>query len=153
MDIIMRNASLGDATILLDWRNSLSTRRFSRNSELIQIEDHLVWLVERLERIALEPFYIFEQKHKLIGMSRLDFEFQTSDEFVISILVDPNQHGKGIGTKILDMTCAAIFDLYPSSTIIAHVHQNNSVSQKLFANGGFKLHKLVDGFFRFEKTN
>ena len=152
MDITKRNASLSDATALLEWRNSPSARKFSQNSELIQIEDHLVWLSERLERITFEPFYIFELGHQLVGMSRLDFEFQSSNQFLISILVDPIQHGKGIGTRILSMTCANIFDLYPNSTIIAKVHQNNSVSQKLFVNCGFELQRLVGDFLRFERT-
>ena len=152
MDITMRNACLSDAAVLLEWRNSPSARKFSQNSELIRIEDHLVWLSERLERITFEPFYIFELRHQVVGMSRLDFEFQSSNEFLISILVDPIQHGKGIGTKILSMTCAFIFDLHPNSRIIAKVHQDNSVSQKLFVNCGFELQKLVGDFFRFERT-
>jgi RimJ/RimL family protein N-acetyltransferase len=151
MDIIKRNASLDDAAILLQWRNNPSARMFASNSELIQIEDHLVWLSERLQRITFEPFYLFEQEQKLVGMSRLDFEFQAPSKFVISVLVDPDQRGKGIGTKILDMTCAAVFDVHSDSTIIANVHKNNSVSQKLFASCGFKLTKLIDDFFCFEK--
>jgi RimJ/RimL family protein N-acetyltransferase len=97
-------------------------------------------------------YYIFELGHQLVGCCRLDFEFQSSNEFFISILVDPIQHGKGIGTKILSMTCAIIFDLHPKSTIIAKVHQNNSVSQKLFLNCGFELQRRVGDFLRFERT-
>jgi UDP-2,4-diacetamido-2,4,6-trideoxy-beta-L-altropyranose hydrolase len=152
MYITKRNANLSDAAVLLKWRNSPSARKFSQNSELIQIEDHLVWLSERLERITFEPFYMFELGDQLVGMSRLDFESQSTNEFVISILVDPVQHGKGFGKKILNMTCANIFDSYPSSTIVAKVHQDNSISQKLFVNCGFKLQIRIGEFLRFERT-
>jgi RimJ/RimL family protein N-acetyltransferase len=152
MSLTKRNASLSDAKVLLEWRNSPSVQKFSQKQELIQFEDHLVWLSKRLERVMLEPFYVFELGNQLVGMCRLDLGFQSPYEFVISILVDPAQQGKGIGTKILNMTCAVVFDSYPSSMIIANVHQNNSVSIKLFENNGFKLKKQLGDFLRFEKS-
>lgn len=152
MGISKRNASLSDAAVLLEWRNSPISRKFSQNSELIKIEDHLEWFLDRLERIRLEPFFIFELDHKLVGMSRLDFEFQSEDEFVISILVDPNQLSKGIGTKILDITCETIFNLHPNNAVIAKIHESNLISQKLFANAGFELQNPVGDFLNFKKT-
>jgi RimJ/RimL family protein N-acetyltransferase len=152
MSLTKRNASLNDAKVLLDWRNSPSARKFSQKPELIRFEDHLMWLSRRLERITIEPFCIFELGNQLVGMCRLDFEFQSPDEFVISILVDPAQHGKGIGTKILNMTCTEVFDSHPNSRIIANVHQDNFVSKKLFENNGFGLKKQFGKYLRFEKT-
>jgi UDP-2,4-diacetamido-2,4,6-trideoxy-beta-L-altropyranose hydrolase len=151
MGITKRNASLGDAAVLLEWRNSPSARKFSQNSELIKIEDHLEWFMERLERTRVEPFFMFELNHKLVGMSRLDFEFQSEDEFVISILVNPDQHSKGIGTKILDITCETIFNLHPNHAITAKIHQSNLISQKLFVNAGFELQNPVGDFLNFKK--
>lgn len=151
MGITKRNASLGDAAVLLEWRNSPSARKFSQNSELIKIEDHLEWFLERLERTRVEPFFMFELNHKLVGMSRLDFEFQSEDEFVISILVNPDQHSKGIGTKILDITCETIFNLHPNHAITAKIHQSNLISQKLFVNAGFELQNSVGDFLNFKK--
>jgi RimJ/RimL family protein N-acetyltransferase len=152
MGISKRNASLGDAAVLLEWRNSPSARKFSQNSELIKIKDHLEWFLDRLERIRLEPFFMFELDHKLVGTSRLDFEFQSENEFMISILVDPNQLSKGIGTKILDITCETVFNLYPNHTVVAKIHQSNVISQKLFANAGFELQKRVGDFLNFKKN-
>ena len=151
MGITKRNASLGDAAVLLEWRNSPSARKFSQNSELIKIEDHLEWFMERLERTRVEPFFMFELNHKLVGMSRLDFEFQSEDEFVISILVNPDQHSKGIGTKILDITCETVFNLHPNHAITAKIHQSNLISQKLFVNAGFELQNPVGDFLNFKK--
>lgn len=152
MSISKRNASLGDAAVLLEWRNSPISRKFSQNSELVKIEDHLEWFLDRLGRIRLEPFFMFEQDHKLVGMSRLDFEFQSEDEFVISILVDPNQLSKGIGTKILNITCETLFNLHPNHTIVAKIHKGNLISQKLFANAGFELQNPIGDFVNFKKT-
>ncbi len=150
MGITKRNARLSDAARLLEWRNNPIARDFSRNSELIRTEEHSMWLSQRLGRISFEPFYIFELENKSVGMSRLDFE--SDNKFAISILVDPEQHSKGIGTIILKMTCEIFFDLYPSYVIVATVHQRNIISQKLFENADFELREFLGEFLRFEKT-
>ena len=153
MEITQRTATLGDAAILLTWRNNPSTRVFSHHSELILSDEHLEWLTARLERIQIEPFFLFAADYKAIGMSRLDILSGSVDKYEISILVDPNQHGQGIGTRILGMTCEAFFGLHPDYTIIASVHPDNFVSQKLFVGAGFELLPSTGDFLHFEKKS
>ena len=152
MEITQRTATLGDAGVLLNWRNNPSAREYSLHSEVIPIDEHLKWFSDRLDRVPLEPFFLFAADQKMIGMSRLDLVGESDKKYEISILVDPNQHGKGIGTRILSMTCEAFFNLHPDKTILAKVGQHNVISQKLFSNAGFELLSLADGFFYFEKT-
>ena len=152
MEITQRTATLGDAAILLTWRNNPSIREFSLRSEIILGEGHLEWLTARLERVPFEPFFLFAADNKAIGMSRLDAVSDSVNKFEISILVDPNQHSKGIGTRILNMTCDAFFSLHPDYTIVASVHQYNYVSQKLFTSAGFELLPSVGDFLHFEKN-
>ena len=83
-------------------------------------------------------------------MSRLDFE--ATHKYEISILVDPNQQGRGMGTKILTLTCESFFDQYPNFAIIAYVHRSNYVSQKLFLRAGFELLPSLGDFVHFEKS-
>lgn len=153
MEITQRTANLGDAAVLIAWRNNPSVRKFSLNSEVIQNDEHLDWLTARLERVESEPFFLFVVAHEAIGASRLDLKFESVDEYEISILVDPNQHGKGFGTKILDMTCGFFFRLNPDKTLVAIVHQDNIASQKLFTNAGFLLTHLLGHYLYFKKTN
>jgi len=152
MEITQRTATLGDAAVLLTWRNNPSAREFSLHSELIPLDEHLKWLSDRLERVHLEPFFIFSADHKMIGMSRLDVASGSVNKFEISILVDPIHHGKGIGTRILNMTWEAFFGLHPDYTIVASVHRHNIVSQKLFTGAGFELLPSVGDFLHFEKN-
>lgn len=95
MKITQRTANLGDAAVLLAWRNNPNVRKFSLHPELIQSDEHIEWLAARLERVDYEPFFLFAAAHGVIGMSRLDLVFESTNKFEISILVDPNQHGKG----------------------------------------------------------
>ena len=153
MEITQRTATLSDAVALLTWRNNPSSREYSLNSELILMNEHLEWLTTRLERIQIEPFFLYMADHKAIGMSRLDVMSGSVDKFEISILVDPNQHGQGIGTRILGMTCEAFFGLHPDYTIVASVHPDNFVSQKLFVGAGFELLPSTGDFLHFEKKS
>ena len=152
MEITQRTATLGDAAVLLTWRNNPSAREFSLQSELIPTDEHLKWLSGRLERVPLEPFFLFATNHKMIGMSRLDVVSGPTDKYEISILVDPDQHGRGVGTRILNMTCESFFSLHPDITIVAKVHEHNFVSQKLFTSAGFELRAQIGHFLHFEKT-
>ena len=152
MEITQRTATLGDAALLLTWRNNPSAREFSLHSEQIPLDEHLKWLSDRLERVQLEPFFIVAVDHKMIGMSRLDIASGPADKYEISILVDPDQHGKGVGTRILNMTCESLFSLHPDKTIVAKVHEHNFISQKLFANAGLELRTPEGSFLHFEKT-
>lgn len=109
MELTQRTATLEDADVLLTWRNNPSAREFSLHSELIPIDEHLKWLSDRLERVQIEPFFLFVADHKMIGMSRLDVVSEPTNKYEISILVDPDQHGKGVGARILNMTCESFF--------------------------------------------
>lgn len=151
MEITQRTATLSDAAVLLTWRNNSSAREFSPNSDPIPSVEHLEWLTARLERVQSEPFFLFATDYKMIGMTRLDVVSGAVNTYEISILVDPNQHGKGVGTKILNMTCETFFGLHPDNTIIASVHGQNFVSQKLFISAGFELLPSVGNFLHFEK--
>jgi len=152
MEITQRTATLADADVLLNWRNNPSVREFSLQSEVIAMDEHLNWLLGRLERVHFEPFFLFVEDHKMIGMSRLDIVSEQTNKFEISILVDPDQYGKGVGTRILNMTCESFFSLHPNKTIVAKVQVHNFVSQKLFTNAGFELRNPVGDFLHFEKT-
>ena len=152
MDITQRTATIRDAEVLLTWRNNPSVREFSLRSELILIDEHLKWLSDRLERVQLEPFFLFAANNKKIGMSRLDALSGSTDRYEISILVDPDEQSKGVGTRILNMTCESFFSLNPNKTIVAKVHELNLVSQRLFANAGFELRDPEGDYLQFEKN-
>jgi RimJ/RimL family protein N-acetyltransferase len=142
---------MDDAAILLAWRNHPVTRKFSRQTEYIRSDEHITWLIARLKKVHLEPFSVFFEDFKAIGMSRLDAVSESKSEYEISILVDPSQHGKGVGTKILNITCANFSNLHPNTTIVASINLHNHVSQKLFTSAGFEIKSSDGDFLRFVK--
>ena len=151
MELSHRAATLDDADLLLAWRNAPNVRALSQNGEVISIDEHLRWFLARLERVQFEPFFLFLEDQKVIGMTRSDLISEETDRFEISILIDPSQQGKRLGTKILDFSCKNLFDLYPRGTIIAKVHKANHVSQRLFLRAEFDLLEPSGDFLIFEK--
>lgn len=152
MEIRQRTATLDDADLLLNWRNDPSVREFSLHSNIIQIDEHLQWLSARLKRIDLEPFYLFMAEGEVVGMSRLDIVSGLTEVYEISVLIDPYKQGKGLGGRILDMTCKSFFCLYPDKSINALVHKRNYVSQRLFLSAGFHLKTPTGDFLNYEKV-
>jgi len=152
MEITQRTATMEDADILLTWRNHPNTRKFSRNPEKILVRQHIRWLADRLGKTQLQPFYLFIEDGRAIAMSRLDAVPESIQKYQISILVDPDRHGEGLGTKILSLTCESFFHMYPENTIVAYINLNNHVSQKLFIKAGFRLKSSLDEFQYFEKS-
>ena len=88
----------------------------------------------------------------MVGMSRLDTIPGYADKYEVSILIDPNNRGSGIGRQVLNMTCESFFSMYSDKTIIAKVHKENFISQKLFTGAGFKLIVTTGDFLSFEKS-
>ena len=152
MEISQRTATLGDAALLLEWRNNPVVRKFSQHSGPISLENHMIWFSSRLETVHSEPFTLFLADHKIIGMTRLDYLPGFDNSFAITILVDPNERGKGFGTKILNTTCESFFSACPRSILKAKVHQNNYASQKLFINADFSVQIPTGLFLNYEKS-
>jgi RimJ/RimL family protein N-acetyltransferase len=152
MKITQRTATLEDAAQILDWRNNPRARRFSLNTTPISSDEHVRWFSARLKRVILEPFFIFEIEGCLVGMSRLDILPELSFKHEISILVDPEHQGKGIGAQILEMTCCSYTRTNPNGSIVAKVHKNNTISQNLFKRAGFDLLTSSGDFFEYEKN-
>lgn len=152
MQLIQRIATLEDLELSLNWRNDPRVRQFSRNSEIIQNDEHSRWFSARLKRIELEPFYLFMADGETVGMSRLEISTGSTDVYEISILVDPSKQGNGLGTGILNMTCKSFFELHPDKSINAIVHKRNYVSQRLFLSSGFHLKTPTSDFLKYEKS-
>jgi len=152
MEISHRPASLSDSDSLFLWRNSLSSRKFSLDSEQISPESHANWFESRIARQSSEPFTFFEGIRGTVGMTRLDLISGAQDGFVLSIIVDPEYQGLGVGRKILDLTCELVAKEFAGHYILAEVHKDNYVSQKLFDSSGFNQLQSEGEFLKYFKS-
>ena len=146
MEIRHRPAQVGDAEALFSWRNDPASRKFSLDSEVISPDGHANWFHSRIQRQSSEPFTFFEGTYGRIGMTRLDSISGDYDGFVLSIIVNPEFQGLGIGRKILTITCDLVAKEFPGKFISAKVHKDNHISQNLFKSSGF-INLMSDGDF------
>ena len=127
----IRLANENDIKKVYELSNDDLVRLNSINKSKILWEDHEKWFSNRIKNID-EPFYIAETPE---GDFVAQIRFNKEEEgFVISVSIDKNFRGKGLGGKIIEEASKTLNN-YP---IIAYVKTNNIPSQKSFIKAGFK---------------
>jgi len=139
--LFIRAATFEDSMILFAWRNHESTRAMSMNPSLIKRETHEKWLRETIEG---------QERHLLVAMvgglavGAIRFDDLTPAEVEVSLYLDPELHGLGLGRAMLGAGEKYVSNRKSSGTrIVARVLTSNVASQKLFAAAGF--HPIGDG--------
>src|ERR1700761_223018 len=89
----IRPATNGDARLLFEWRNDESTRRMSKNKDVVRWEDHLDWLDRRLK---MDPpsLFVFEESGTPVATFRIDHKD-------LSYTVGPEHRNRGIAKRML----------------------------------------------------
>ena len=134
--LVMRPVNISDSQQLLEWRNHISIRKYSRHVEEVTIDSHKVWLSHKIDSSNhSSKILMFSELGKDIGMTRLDTLDGGFAE--ISILVEPTLHHKGLGSKILQQTIRHAFERMNYSGLQADIHIENRASTLLFLKFGF----------------
>ena len=120
------NAIKSDIHLVYEWQCNPSTRKYALNSNIPTIEEHTVWMEEKLKS-SNDFFYMIRNDfNEKVGVIRLDFIKDIS--YLVSVYISPEAYGRGYAfsaMKLLDK-------LHPHATIVAKVLKANVSSQKLF---------------------
>jgi UDP-2,4-diacetamido-2,4,6-trideoxy-beta-L-altropyranose hydrolase len=131
-EVGLRRTTLADAELMLQWQRHPLTRRYARNAQVPESTEHRKWLNHKLQDPAC-VFNIIEYQNKPAGVLRLD---RVRDfAFEVSIYLDPDQTGRGIGHAAL----GAARRLLPEAILLAHVLAENKASYALFQAAGYRL--------------
>lgn len=135
-DIEMRMARLEDSEQLFRWRNHPSIREVSRNTDMIEWQDHQKWLAAVLadpNRILL----IGQSAGESVGVIRFDVQ---NDVAEISIYLVPEKTSSGMGRYLLHSAEQWLVSRHPEMRrICAHVLGKNERSQRLFSGAGYQI--------------
>jgi RimJ/RimL family protein N-acetyltransferase len=142
MKLIARTVSLDDADLILEWRNSIDARMMSRNSDPISVIEHYDWLNKWLGGENRGYFWIYSQGGKNIGYVRLD-STESKQQFEISIFIEANSRGQGMGKMLLEDSIARLFAIEKNVFVKATVLNSNLASMKLFHSFGFRFAESV----------
>lgn len=132
----LKFADIEDAKLLFDWSNDKTVRQNSLNSELIEWEDHVRWLNDKL--VSDSIILILLYNNIPVGVIRFD---NKADYFLINYSIDQKYRGKGFGKKIVE---SALDKINKGSQLRAVVKKENISSIKIFEKLGFKKNSETD---------
>lgn len=138
--IMLREATISDSTILLEWRNDFETQENSHNSSKILASEHDAWFAKTITNQSRQIFMAIE-KDIAVGMIRLDFRAE-QDDYLLSWTVAPASRGRGIGSKIL----LEVSNMYCKRRLVAEIKKTNQPSRAMVAKCGFELLRSESDF-------
>lgn len=153
MSIHVRNVTLADSELILEWRNHENSRKNSTNNRVIDKEEHEKWYQNRIKQVENQSFWIFSDENSQLGYVRFDRSHGAKNTFEISICINPEFQNLGHGSEILAKSVFMHFEKYPTSKIIARVNRNNSSSFSLFTKANFIEKTILDDFLVLELVN
>lgn len=136
--LALRHARIGDAKLLFDWRNEVTTRAMSFDGNAISLDSHLQWFAGKLA--DPESLVLIGQVAGLpVGQVRLDFQ---NDEAVLSYGVDADLRGLGFGAALVELAVRFVRRRIPKG-FRARVKKENVASRKNFQRLGW--HETISG--------
>jgi len=118
------------------WANAPEVRSFSFDARPIPYEVHAKWFLNRIQSAA--PYYIAYMGEQAVGSIRFDLD-EKSGDWIISYLIAPEMHGKGLGQLVLSLGMRKLAAEQPASVrVIGMVLPQNTGSVAIFERLGFR---------------
>ena len=150
--VAVRPATMADAGVLLAWRNDPVTRAMSRSTEPVAWTAHRAWLEACLDQ-SDRLLRVGSDTRGLLGTVRWDRS--SGQDWEVSITVAPSRRGTGVGLALLRSATSwlAADQSRPATSLVAHVHEGNDPSARLFAAAGYlpDLPADAEGFARLRR--
>ncbi len=131
----LRKAKITDLSITYEWATNKAVRAFSFNQQPIQLDGHTKWFLSKIQDPSCR-YYIAEVEGREVGSLRFDI---AEAEAVISFLIDPDHHNKGLGVPLLKKGLETIHfeEREKLDKIVGFVIPENIASCKTFERFGF----------------
>lgn len=132
MTLNIRQIRRDDARLLFEWANDPVTRSASFNSDPIEWETHVEWLINSINSVK-RILYLIMDDETPVGTVRFDKE----DKIIVGVTVAPDQRGKGYGARIIEHACSRYSSENGFAEIYAYIKPDNLASIKAFEKAGF----------------
>lgn len=138
--IKIRRADISDLDTYFKWANEDSVRKLSFNSEKISYNDHVKWFNSQLldENCLM---YVFSS---ILDFGQVRIQIISNTDAVISISLDENFRGKGLGVQMLLMSIELFRKSFPLIVINAYIKIENIVSKNIFERSGFTFKEVLN---------
>ena len=139
--LTLRKANKNDEKLIFNWVNDTSVRRWSFNNKKISLDEHKVWLQQKLADKSI-LIWILEVSKMPAGMVRLKKE---RNHIVLSYLISRQSEGRGLGSKILKMVMIELNNYWEKIDVLAYTLPENIASMKSLEKAGFSLYSTSNG--------
>jgi len=136
-----------DLMITYEWAIDQSIRKYALSKHQITFEEHSTWFNSKLKDTNC-IFFIAEIDQRPVGSIRFDRE---GDEAVISYLISPELHGKGLGKRILHEGVKSFFEIDEATVVKGTVLAENVASIRIFESLGYKRTDTDNGMVVYKK--
>jgi RimJ/RimL family protein N-acetyltransferase len=138
MELIgFRKANESDLILYFNWANDPLVRAQSYNSDIVSIDEHTNWFLEKLNDDSCYLYIFQNELNENIGQVRIQ---KTEDRnAIIGLSIDSNFRGKGLGTQMLQLSAEEFFKSNPEAVIQAYVKFENASSKRIFEKAGYQM--------------
>lgn len=137
----LRHATAEDADTVWPWRNHTQTRQYSLNKNIVTHAEHLVWWNHSLNDLS-RVLLIGSRCGLDVGVLRYDLG--RKGEAVVSVYLDPDLFGLGLGVALLEAGNKWMMRHYPGvSELQAQILPENEASKRAFEAAGFHFSRGV----------
>lgn len=147
-EMVLRKACAEDSKKLWEWRNHPQVRKNFFNDKVVPLEEHQEWFDKKL-RASSTKIYVAQLNHNDMGVIRFDAD---GNETKVSVTIDPQYFGQGLGVKIIKLgTEAFLNDDGSKNPVVAEIKTENIISQKAFSRAGYHVRERLNGKVIYEK--
>ena len=133
-DVSFIKAGAEHLQITFEWASDATVRAYSFNQNPISFEEHQNWYLKKIEQPNC-MYLLGKWKNDIVGSLRFDF---TGTDALISYLVSPKYHGKGLGRILLAEGLEYLTQHNNTiTTATGFVMPQNIASVKVFERLGF----------------
>ncbi len=136
-----RDACEGDCELIYKWANDPDVRAVSFSTEPIAWQEHVPWF--KRELTDPDCILLIAQDQDGCPLGQVRFEIDGNNrEATISISIDSNFRGQGMGSSIVLLAEKELFKRRPVSRINALIKPQNYASIRTFERAGFDRARL-----------
>lgn len=130
---------------MLRCRNDLRVWSWTRQDDLLMVENHKKWF-ESLHNSKTNKMYAVmtnDGRKEIVGVCGLTDIRWTARNAEFSLYIDPELHGKGFGTKALQVLLKYAFEQQNMYLIYGEAFADNVVACHVYEKIGFKKEGLM----------
>lgn len=132
----LRQAELGDALPLWEWRNEEGMRQASFQSAPVPLADHEAWLARVVTDPSIRLLVASDESGHDIGYIRFNILDQAR-QAEVSVCLDRRQRRRGLGAALIAAGCESLWAERPELEVVALVKEQNAASRAAFEAAGF----------------